>query len=394
ITLIAITSVIITLLSAPFTGAFLKLMQVPNYDLAGNYTGVFDMAKPYLFILFLGSAANGFYNVVSGIIRGLGDSIFPLIVLIGTVVLNIFLDILFVAPWGFNMGIAGAAWATIIAQYLSAGVSVLKLVLMRKGISFTAQTLRLKSGTVKLITRLGLPTGIQMAVMFASNLITTPFINRMGGMVMATLTATMSIDGFAVLPSQSFSMAASTYVGQNIGAGRWDRVKKGTLTCFLMCLIFTAVMVAAILLFGENLYRLFIDAADKDRADIISLGMNLIVIMLPAYFLMVVNMTYSGVMRGAGDATGTMWISMIINVFLKVPLTIFWINMSAKYYDPSIVKAGYTPNGDIRTMFYAMLVCFGIGCGITMLYYRHGKWKTKSIVGGPPADEPSAALAE
>jgi putative MATE family efflux protein len=332
---------------------------------------MFDMSKAYLMILFIGACGNGFYNVLGGILRGLGDSVFPLFVLLGTVAANIALDILFVAGWGFNMGVAGAALATIIAQLASSAVLMVRLIKMRGAIGLSRASLRLNGVTLGQLVRLGLPTGIQMGIMFLSNIVMQPSLMAMGSFVFAALGATMSVDGFAIVPCQAFNMAASTFTGQNIGADRWDRVKKGSKTVFVMCVGVSVVMVAAMQLFGPPLLRLFTDKSDPLSAELVTLGMRFIRILIPAYILMSVNMTFTGVMRGAGDSVGTMWISVLINVIFKVPLTFLIVHLS---------KSGAWPNGDPASLFYATLICMCIGAVITLIYYRIGKWRTKALV--------------
>jgi putative MATE family efflux protein len=356
ITLIFIFSVLISAVATPLTPAILRATATPADS--------FALAEVYLKILFLGTIGNGFYNVLSGILRAVGDSVFPLLILLGTVILNTGLDILFVA--GFGWGTMGAAWATVISQVLSSIVCLFKVLRMKNIVNIRFDMLKLKRGTVAHITRLGLPTGVSMAIMFLANIITQPLINKMGYMVMAAMTATMRVDGFALLPGQSFSMAASTFTGQNIGANRMDRVKKGSVTVFLMCFAFSAVMVGAILLFGRHIFELF-----TQTDELIDMGMSFIWVMVPAYLVMTVNLSYQGVMRGAGDSIGTMWISIVINVLMKVPITYLIVNLT---------KSEIYPNGNPKSMFYAMLICMTVGCVITMVYYRVGKWKNKSVV--------------
>ncbi|MDR1217835.1 MAG: MATE family efflux transporter [Oscillospiraceae bacterium] len=388
ITLVALSCVLVTAVATPLTGPMLKLLNTNAQPLMER------MAYDYLFILFLGTTGGGFYNVFSGVLRGLGDSVFPLLVLLGTVALNIVLDILCVAPWGLNMGVAGAAWATIVSQILSAIACMIRILRPKGAYSITRQSLRLHSATVRQIARLGIPSGIQMAIMFVSNLIVQPFLMDMSAMVMdplkndwiqmgslalPSLTATQSVDGFALMPSQAFSMAAGTFTGQNIGAGRMDRVKSGSKTVFFMCLGFSVVMVTAMQIFGRSMFRLF-----TDTELLVSLCRYYILIMIPAYLIMTVNMTYQGVMRGAGDAVGTMWISILINVIFKLPLTLLIIhltkgttlNLKVNGVDTPVVW----PNGSPASMFYAMLICVFIGMFMTLVYYRRGSWKTKYVV--------------
>jgi len=358
ITLIAVLSVVVTAIATPLTAPILRLLNTQEE--------IFDMSRVYLMILFAGSVGNGFYNVIGGILRGLGESVFPLLVLLGTVVLNVVLDVLFVAQWGLNLGIAGAAWATIIAQILSSVVLMIKLILMRRTIGLTAGTLRLHALTCKQLTRLGLPSGIQMAVMFLSNIVIPPYIMAMGTNVFAAMGATMSIDGFAIVPSQAFSMAASTYTGQNIGAGKMDRVKKGTKMVLVLCFLISIVMIALIQIFSKQLFGLF-----TDDLGVIKLGRGFILILLPAYLLMSVNMSLTGVMRGAGDSIGTMWISVITNVILKVPLTLFLIY---------ITKSETYPAGSPNSMFISMPICMIVGVVISIVYYNKANWRSKAVV--------------
>ncbi|MDR1589804.1 MAG: MATE family efflux transporter [Oscillospiraceae bacterium] len=371
ITLVALACVFVTAIATPLTGPILRLLKTRE-EMMG-------MAYDYLFILFLGMAGNGFYNIFSGILRGLGDSLFPLLILLGTVVLNIILDILFVAPWGLNMGIAGAAWATVIAQILSSIVCMTRVLRLNNLYKINRRTLRLNSATVRQIARLGIPSGIQMAIMFVSGLVVQPFIMNMGPLAMPSITATQSVDGFALMPSQAFSMAAGTFTGQNIGAGRMDRVKTGSKTVFLMCLGFSIVMVSLIQIFGRSMFRLF-----TDTELLVSLCRYYILIMIPAYLIMSVNMSYQGVMRGAGDAVGTMWLSVLINVIFKLPLTFLMIHLTkgmTLYLNVNGVRtASEWPDGNPASLFYSMLICVVIGMFMTIVYYRRGTWKTKYVV--------------
>ncbi|MDR0917145.1 MAG: MATE family efflux transporter [Oscillospiraceae bacterium] len=388
ITLMIIMSVVLTAISVPLTSPLLKLLET-NEDILG-------MTHIYLLILFWGTAASGFYNVMSGILRGLGDSVFPLIALLIAVVINIFLDIWLVsswsAKWGAEAGVAGAAVATVASQLISAIACTVRILHRKQLFSINRATLKLKSVIVRQIVRLGLPTGIQMAVMFLSNIVMQPFIMAMGSSVFAAQGATMRVDGFAVMPCMAFQNAVSTYTGQNIGAGKMDRVKKGGRTTLIMSMAFTLVMVAAILIWGKYLFALFLkvmvevdgvkvlDKFGKPIVDqvatdaLVKMGMGFITIMVPAYIIMAVNMTFNGVMRGAGDSVGTMWISLIINVFLKVPVTLILIFASKTAAD------GAWPNGNPDMMMWGMVICMCIGVVITLVYYKIGRWKKKSII--------------
>ncbi|SHI16684.1 putative efflux protein, MATE family [Sporobacter termitidis DSM 10068] len=356
ITLIIIMSVLITAVATPLSAAMLRAVATPPET--------FDMAKIYLEILFIGTAGNGFYNILAGILRGLGESVFPLAVLLVSVLLNAGLEIWFVA--GLGWGMPGAAWATVIAQTVSAAACLFKILRMRSIVKIEPGMLKLRRGIVRHIVRLGVPTGLSMGVMFFATIIVQSLINSMGYLVTAAITAMFRLDGFAVLPSQTFSMSASTFTGQNIGAGKMDRVKKGTWTVFYMCLVFTVTMVACMLIFGRHLLGLF-----TTTESVIDMGMGFIQVMVAGYIAMVVSNTFSGVMRGAGDSMGPMWISIATNVILRVPLS---------YGIAHFTKSAAHPNGDPNSPFIALSAAIILGALITIIYYRKGNWRNKSIV--------------
>ncbi|NLT15479.1 MAG: MATE family efflux transporter [Clostridiales bacterium] len=365
ITLIAVISVVITAVATPLTGSLLRLMNTPPET--------YDMAVAYLMILFLGAAGNGFYNVLSGILRGLGESVFPLLILLLTVILNTILDIWFVS--GLHMGIAGAAWATIISQSISAVLCLIKIMRIRSIVKIKPKMLLLKRRIVGHIVRLGIPTSLQMGIMSLSTMLVQSLVNSMGFLVTTTITALMRIDGFAVLPSHTFSISASTYTGQNTGAGNMERVRQGTRTVFYMCLVFTVVMVAAMLLFGRSMFSLF-----TDTPAVIDMGMGFIRIMAFAYIAMVFNNVFSGVMRGAGDSMGPMWISVGVNVVLRVPLAYV-----IAYFTRSLAY----PAGNPDSIFWSLLAAMVAGAVVTIIYFRKGRWRNKSII-NPNLEVPDA----
>ena len=354
-------SIIVTAVAVPLTGPILRAIDTADE--------LYGLAYDYLFILFCGCATIGFYNIFTGVLRGVGVAIFPLIVLLGSVAVNAVLDVWFVAPWGLDMGIKGAAYATVIAQFGAAVACMIKVFRYKHMFVINKETLKPNAAIIKQITRIGLPSGIQMAIMFLSNLILQPYIMRMGYQVMAAMTATMSIDGFAILPSQAFSMGVSTYTGQNIGAGKHDRLRQGMISTLRTSLGVSVVMVGILLVFGRQALGLF-----TQTEELIDMGMSFVYVMVPAYFLASLNMTLTGVMRGAGDALGTMWMSVLTNVILKIPLTILLIKLTI---------SEIFPGGDPKSTFYGMLISMVVGFIITVIYYRVGRWKTKAVVKTP-----------
>ena len=355
ITLIALVSVFLMAVGLSASRWVLRVTQAPPE--------AFDMAHTYLFICFLGVAGNGFYNIMSGILRGMGESVYPLLVLLGTMLMNIILDIWFVA--GLDMGIAGAAWATIISQTISAVVCLYKVLHSRQYFTIRGQSLRLRKQVVLTVCRLGIPNGIAQAIMWLSTLVIQRLNNSMGYMVTAAITATIRVDSFALIPGTTFNMSASTFTGQNVGAGKMDRVKKGCYTTFGMCMTVSVAMVLFMVLCGRWLIGLF-----TTTQEVIDMGYSFIVTMVPAYLFMAIGQSFGGVIRGAGDAMGPMWISFITQVVVRIPATylIAYLTRSAEY-----------PKGDPRSTFFAMVIALFISAVTTLLYFRFGPWKNKGI---------------
>jgi len=249
-------------------------------------------ARAYQDIIFAGFIGMAFYNIISGILRGLGDSMFPLFVLLGTTLLNVVLDIWMVAPasklWGIGLGwgISGAAWATIISQALSALVVIWRLLHMKQVLTVKGKNLLLDKYICRQVARLGLPSGIQQMIMSMSfvfiqsimNSILIPFGHTASGvqlfdgaMYVAVNTAVMKIDGFAIMPSQTFNQAASTYTGQNIGAGKIDRIAKGMKVCLLLAFSVTIIVFATVFFGGRSLMGLFIN---DTRESVVSMAVS------------------------------------------------------------------------------------------------------------------------
>jgi len=348
---------------------------------------VFDSAYAYMWIMFLGFVGMGFYNILGGILRGLGDSTFPLVVLVGTTVLNIILDIWMVASpeqlsWGLGLGVAGAAWATIIAQTLSAVACLWRLMKMREVLELNRRTIRLNGFIVRQIVRIGLPSGIQQMIMSMSFVFVQSIINSIqipfnGGhdaaIFVAVNTAVMSIDQFAMMPAQTFNMTSSTFTGQNIGAGHIDRVMKGFKICLTMALSFAIVIMILIYFFSPQLAGLFIrDPANPARAaKTIEVAIQMQHIIVWCYLLMGASMTLGGLMRGAGDTMAQLWIMISTNIIVRIPLTVLLVHLT---------KSAEYPAGKPEVIFYTMVISFALNVIGTFIYFSTGKWKTKSVI--------------
>lgn len=355
ITLTLIASVFIMIVGPLITKPLLKLLNTPS--------SIIDWCYQYLFIIFIGMAGGGLYNILSGVLRGLGDSVSALIYLLVATVLNIILDLVFVA-W-FKMGVAGVAWATIIAQFVSAALSLLKLTRMQDYFDMKKEYLLPEKFYAGRLIRLGLPSGVTQAIFSMSMIVVQSLTNSFGEMFIAANVIVMRIDGFVMLPAFSFGSAMTTYAGQNIGARQMDRVVEGAKKGTLVAMGISAVLTAIILLFGKHLMAIF-----TDTEELITLSNNMMRIIAVGYVLMEVTQCLSGIMRGAGDTMTPMWISIISSVLLRVPLAygLVWLS-----------KTPQLPQGNCAMMYVSMLISWSAGALLTFLVYRRGAWKEKAM---------------
>ena len=273
-TLVFVSSLLVMAVGIPLAGSLLRLTKTP--------VETFDMARSYLTIILWGVLGLGFYNIVSGILRGLGNSVFPLLTLLLTSCLNIVLDIWFVA--GLDMGVAGAAWATIISVAISAIVCIAKLWGMKDVVQIDAANLIPSRRLTGQLLRLGLPAGITQAVFSMSMVFVQALANSMGYQVVTCTTAVMRIDGFAMMPNFTFGMAIATFVGQNIGADRMDRVHQGSKDMMKVSLMTSFMLVASLLVFGKHLISMF-----TTTEEIINLGVRQIRILSAGYVAMAIT---------------------------------------------------------------------------------------------------------
>lgn len=256
--LIAVVTVILNALVFLFIDEILIFLQVPSDTIA--------LMREYLVVIFWGIAATFLYNFFSCLLRSVGNSVVPLIYLGISAVLNIGLDLLFVAV--FKFGVAGAAWATVIAQYVSGiGIGIyalLKYPFLRKKFSFTFDS-------VKEVAGFSFLTCVQQSVMNFGILMVQGLVNSFGSVVMAAFAAAVKIDAFAYMPVQDFGNAFSTFIAQNYGAKKNDRIKSGIKTALISVTVFCTIVSLCIFIFAPQLMGLFIDYSE---IDIISCGVD------------------------------------------------------------------------------------------------------------------------
>lgn len=264
---------------------------------------VMDAASEYLTIYFAGISGLLVYNMGSGILRAVGDTRRPLYFLIFTSVVNAVLDLLFVIA--FQAGVAGVAYATIIAQFLSAGMVLLLLSKTSDVYRLTWRDLRCDTSILKQIFSIGLSAGLQSVLTAFSNVFVQSYINSFGSACMAGWSCYNKLDTFIMLPMQSISQAATTFVGQNIGAEREDRVNLGTVRSILLTLEITAGIAALLFLFAPSATRLFNSDQEVIKYGTLFLRTNVFFMLCNC-----VNHTLAGALRGRGDSSGPMIIML------------------------------------------------------------------------------------
>ncbi len=265
---------------------------------------VMDAATVYLKIYFAGIMGLLVYNMGSGILRAVGDTRRPLLFLIFTSVVNAVLDLLFVIV--FHAGIAGVAYATIIAQFISAVMILVILTRTKEIYRLTWKDLKCDGAILGQIFMIGLPAGIQSVITAFSNVFVQSYINSFGSACMAGWSCYNKLDTFIMLPMQSMAQAATTFVGQNVGAGKNDRVNKGTVYSIVLTVGITAVIAVLLFVFASAVTSLFTGDAEVIRYGALFLQTNVFFMLFNC-----VNHTLAGALRGRGDSTGPMVIMLM-----------------------------------------------------------------------------------
>ena len=348
-------NIILFISSAIFTIVGLLLMD-NVLTLIKTPADIHVQAIQYLRVYLLGLVFFFGYNGNAAIYRGMGDSKTPLYFIILSTILNIGLDLLFVAV--FDWGIEGAAWATIIAQGIAFITSIFYINKFHDFLKFKFWNFSFDSYIMKKSIQIGLPTALQQSFVALGMVALLSVVNAFGTDVVAAYSIATRIESFVALPAMNFAAALSTFVGQNIGAQRIDRVKKGYFATLKMTLLITIVSTLIILIFSYPLTRLF----TEDLAVInISRGyLNIVSFFFVFFTAMFVN---SGVLRGAGDTLIPMFITLFSLWVIRIPLA-YLISKSFGYIG----------------IWWAIPVAWFFGMLFSYSYYKIGRWKNKSVV--------------
>jgi putative MATE family efflux protein len=291
------------------------------------------------------------YNIGSGILRAVGDSRRPLYFLIVSCMANIVLDVVLVL--GLEMGVAGAALATILSQTVSAALVLVVLMRSRTAYHLDARKIRFHGRLLRRIVQIGLPAGLQSVMYSISNVLIQTFINNFGTDVSAAWSAWGRLDGLQWMIMNAFGISITTFVGQNFGAMKFDRVKKGVKECLLMAFAAAAACSALMLLFGRSLFHLF--ASDEA---VIEKGMEILRLIAPFYVTYTCVEILSGAMRGAGESVAP----TLFTLFGVCVLRLAWL-LGFVARNPSIPLTMFS-----YPMTWAVTSCLFI------FYYWKGPW--------------------
>ena len=354
-------SILLTIVSSLIIMVAGPLLARPLLELLNTPESIIDDCQAYLVILFLGLMGMSFYNMLSGILRGLGDSLSALIFLLVATALNIGLDIWFVA--GFQMGVAGVALATVIAQLVSSVLCFIRLAKMREFFDLKWKYIRFSGHFSTDIIKLGLPSGLSQAIFSLSMVVVQSLTNSFGEQIIAASVIVMRVDGFAMMPNFSFGGAMTTYVGQNVGAKKPERIYKGVKQGTLIAMAVSAVIVGIILIFGKYLMGLF-----TDTEELVSISNHCMQILAVGYVAMGASQSFQGSMRGAGDTLTPMWLALLTTVAIRVPVA---------YIMAAVTKSQEYPNGRYESLYISLLLSWCIGAILSFVFYLKGPWRKK-----------------
>ncbi len=314
-----------------------------------------EAAVLYLRIYCIGLIFQFVYNIIAAVLRALGDSKATLYFLLVSSITNIVLDIVFVA--GLGMGVAGAAFATVIAQAMSALVSVLYMYKKYEVLRFSFRSIIFSKEKCMLALRMGIPTTLQQCVISGGNILLQRLVNSFGVDFIAGYTVGTRLESYLVIPSLGFTAGLANFTGQNIGAGRLDRVKEGANKTLVMSFSICVVLVALTLLFRVPLVSLF-----GIQGEALQMGIVYLFLASPCFLLFSIYQAACGVLQGAGDVMWTMFFSL------------------GSLAGRVVIAYAIAPATGYRSLPYAMLIVWILVTIAAQLRYRRGKWKKKAVV--------------
>ncbi len=343
-----IASIVLSVLGLIFSEQIFRLIGLPE-ELLGQ-------AMQYFNVYVAGLIFMSGYNGTSAVLRGMGDSKTPLYFLIISTFLNIGFDLLFVAV--FEWGIAGISFATVLAQAIAFGLSVIYLNRYHPLIRFSFRGLTFDREIFRHSLRIGIPTGLQHTFVSLGMAALMTIVNMFGTPTIAAYSIAWRIDSFATLPAMNFGLALSTFVGQNIGANKVERVKKGLRSTLIMTSGYSLLITIIAWMFGRTLMGFFTD----DQL-VIDIGYDYLVIVSSFYIVFGAMFVMHGTLRGAGDTLVPMFITLFSLWVLRVPFSYF---LSQQMGETGI--------------WWGIPIAWAFGFGASYIYYKTGRWKKKAVV--------------
>lgn len=347
--IITISGAVMSIISFVFARPILHLMNTPAENMKD--------AVIYMQIVCGATVIVAIYNGISSILRALGDSKTPLIFLIVSSFINVGLDLLFVLV--FHWGVAGAAWATVIAQFISAIGSILFALSRNPYLRLEKRHFTIDNDIIKKSFQIGLPVAGQNAMIAFSCVALQSVVNNYGATVMAAYTATSRVEQLVQQPFGSLGTAVSTFAGQNVGAGKYDRVSTSCKKSTLIVLVFSFMMIAVMFLFGDPIVRLFVN-----EPDVIEIGARGLRITSFMYFALGMIYITRGMLNGVGDAAYAM-INGLTEVVGRIGFAYLLMSI------PAVGMWG---------VWYTNGLTWILAGAAGIIRFFQGKWKTKSVV--------------
>jgi len=321
----------------------------PLLEMMGTPKDIISLSIIYMRIYFLGIPASMIYNFGAAILRAIGDSRRPMYYLFIAGVVNVVLNLIFVV--GFNMSVAGVAWATSISQYLSALLIVICLYRSHGAIRFIPKQMRISRAKLLQILRIGLPAGLQGLLFSISNVMVQSSINTFGSTMVAANSASVNVEGFVATTMTAYYNAAITFTGQNMGAKKYDRIDTIAKICTLFIFTTWIIIGGVSLLFGRQLLRMY-----TSDSLVIELGMERLTIMIAVYFLCGVMNVFPGLTRAMGYSILPMLSTLIGACLMRIVwlATIFaWNPTPMMIYICYPVTWALAGLGQVAIFFYA-----------------------------------------
>lgn len=312
-------------------------------------------ATTYLRIYFAGSIGTVVYNMGAGILRAMGDSKRPMLFLMVTCILNVVLDLLFVAV--LHMGVAGAALATVLSQMISAVLPIVVL-LRQKEDRLELRKLRIERSLLGRILRIGIPAGLQFVTFDFSNILIQSGINSFGDITMAAWTAHGKTDALTWMVTGAFGVSITTFVGQNFGAQKYSRIRKGTWTCLAMGVVMVAALDALLLAFRTPILGIY-----TDNPEVIAVGSMVMLSIMPYEFLFMPIEVFAGTMRGVGNSL----MPTLITGSCVCLFRVVWLMTAVRHWH------------SLKTLTLSYPLSWALAAAVFLAVYFKGNWLRRRI---------------